>query len=138
MPKDADPETSLPAARRSRKLARAGLILGILPVVLPWPLWGLELLWIGPIDYATWEQCQNFYCPAAIPWEQLACILILGPSILGSVAAMVCGYIGIIHWPRYPTEKLTLFNVSVALGALWTFIFLIIFSMFFSIAGQTL
>lgn len=138
MPDPAEQAVTLPAVRRSRKLARAGMLLGVLPVLLPFPFWGLEILWIAPIARAQWAQCRLFTCPPAAGWERLGALLVLGPSILVAVAALVCGYIGIIHWPRYPTEKKRLFYVGFALGMLWAVIFGMFLLIELSIAGETL
>ncbi len=78
MPEDAEGETPLPAARRSRKLPRAGIILAVLPLILPFPLWQLQLQWIAPISSAAWQQCRSFYCPDVLYWEGLGWLLVLG------------------------------------------------------------
>jgi hypothetical protein len=127
-------------ARRSRKLAAAVTILAILPVILPFPLWGLESLWIGPLDAAAWESCRAFYCPAAAHWETLATYLILGPSMLLAAASFLLGFIGLERSLRHPTSSgnRLLFWVSFYLGLVWLFIFGGILLFFLSIAGGTL
>jgi hypothetical protein len=124
--------------QRSRKLAAAGLILGLLPPVLIGPLAFSYFQWILPRMPNYWPECSSFTCPPQQLVESLAAISVFGPELLSALAAMVCGYIGIKHWPRYPGEKLTLFNLSVALGLLWFLIFGGIFGACLALAGSTL
>ena len=82
MSEQTEPEPLRPAATRSRTLTIAVRVLALLPLLLPLPLYLFELLWIGPLDHAAWEQCRSFTCPAATHWEHLAWMLVLGPSLL--------------------------------------------------------
>lgn len=140
MPEQPQPEPPRPAEKESRKLGVTATALIILPVILPWPLWGLENLWIGPLDYAAWQQCRAFYCPAAAHWETLGTWLILGPSMLLAAASFLLGWIGLLRSRRRPTSQgnKSLFWVSFYLGLLWICIFGVILQFFLDIAGQTL
>src|SRR5579859_4612644 len=112
-------------AHKSWKLAAAVTILAILPLILPFPLWGLESLWIGPLDAAAWESCRAFYCPAAAHWEHLAWMLVLGPSILVGAASILLGYIGLFlsRWRPTSPENVTLLRTSITCGFIWAVIF---------------
>jgi hypothetical protein len=92
-------------------LAVAGMSLGILPPVLIGPLYFVYHLWIAPQ--------QQF-------WSGLGAFYVLGPGVLVALAAIICGYIGIKHWPRYPSENLIWFNLSLALGVVWAGFFWVI------------
>lgn len=138
MSEQIDPEPPRTAATRSRKLTGAVTALVILPVILPFPLWGLERLWIGPLDAAAWASCRAFYCPAAANWETLGTYLVLGPSMLLAGALFLLGFIGLLHSRRHPTsrENRSLFWTSFYCGLLWIFIFGIILQLFLDIAGE--
>lgn len=97
----------LRAEQQSRKLAVAGVILGLLPPFLIGPLYLSYRLWIAP---------QHFF-------PSLEVFYTLGPEIFVAVVALVCGYRGIKHWPRYPSEESMWFNLSLALGVVWLLIF---------------
>ena len=135
MPESDAPEGTLRAIQRSHLLARAGIILGILPPVLVWPLYVIYRLWIARLVPNYWQECQSFSCPPQEFASGLAYLFFLGPSILAAGAAMICGYIGIKYWPRYPTERLIIFNLSIALGMLWMVIFMPIWGAFTMLAG---
>ena len=107
---------SLRAVQRSQKLATTGIILGILPPLLALSLYFSYQQWIEPI-LPSWSECQSFTC------TPLGFIFVFGPGILAACGAIVCGYSGILHWPRHHTEKLMLFNMSLALGAFWLVMF---------------
>ena len=140
MSEQAASEPAPPAERASRKLAAAVAVLAILPVILPFPLWGLERLWIGPLDDAAWAQCQAFYCPAAAHWETLGTWLVLGPSMLLAAAWFLLGFLGLLHSRRHPTPpgNRSLFWASFWCSILWFFILLIFLNIFLAVAGATL
>jgi hypothetical protein len=134
------PQATPRAAARSWELTVTVIILTILPLLLPFPLYRLELLWIAPIDDAAWQQC-GFVCPAAQYVESLAYLLILGPSLLVAVAAVLVGTFGLVRARRHPTSlrKRTLLKVSVICGGVWSGIFgcLLVFAISV-LAGTTL
>ncbi len=47
MPAGAEHGLAPPTTNISRKLGIAAIALIILPVILPWPLWGLASLWLA-------------------------------------------------------------------------------------------
>lgn len=140
MPEQPQPEPPRPTANISRKLGITATTLIILPVILPWPLWGLENLWIGPLDYAAWQQCRSFYCPAAAHWETLATYMILGPSMLLAAASFLLGWIGLLRSRRYPISQgnRPLFWASFWCGILWFIILEVFLQIFLAVAGGTL
>lgn len=113
------------AAARSRKLTTTAIILMILPLLLPFPFYGLAALWIGPAVKEQLLQCASFDCPAAIAWLRLGWFLVLGPSILVGVTSMLLGSIGLFRMRWHPTspENEDLFQVSVIGGFVWVFFF---------------
>lgn len=121
MPEHAEPATPLPAVRRSRKLTAAVVILAILPLLLPFPFYLLNVVWIGPIINEKMLECVSFDCSAALDLERLEVLLILGPSILAAVASLLLGYIGRFQARRRPTspENAALFMVSITCGYAW-------------------
>ncbi len=125
---------------RSWKLTVAAILLAILPPLLPFPLYGLEQLWIGPLDSAAWQQCRAFYCPQAADLERLGAFLVLGPSLLVALALMLLGWIGAMHAHSHPTSSgnRDLFRGSVAFGVIWIALFGCILSFSLSLAGGTL
>lgn len=140
MAEQTSPEPARPTEKRSWKLAVAVAALTILPPILPFPLWSLERLWIGPLDAAAWEQCRAFYCPAAAHWETLGTFLVLGPSMLLVTASILLGFLGVLYSRRHPTlpGNVLMFWVSMSLGALWASILMVILQFFLAVAGGTL
>jgi hypothetical protein len=118
MPEPEESERLLRAVQRSQRLAAAGTILGILPPLLVLAL-SFSFLWIEPL-LPFWSACQSFTC------SPLGYLVVFVPGVLVALAAISCGYRGIRHWPRYPTEALMWFNLSLALGMLWACLFWII------------
>jgi hypothetical protein len=137
MPADAEHEPAPPTTNISRKLGITAIALIILPVILPFPLWGLASLWIGPLDYAAWEQCRSFYCPAAAHWESMEMFLTIGPSMLIAAASILLGMLGLRskRLSTLPGDR-PLFWASFWCGILWFVILGVILQLLVSIAGE--
>jgi hypothetical protein len=101
------------------------LVLLLLPLVLPFPFWGVERLWIGPVIYEKMLACASFDCPPAVDWDRLAWIVVLGPSLLMAVASILLGMIGLFRarWHPISPEQEWLFHGSVIGGFVWALIF---------------
>lgn len=140
MAEQTSPEPARPTEKRSWKLAVAATALIILPLILPWPLWSLEYLWIGPLDHAAWQQCRSFYCPAAAHWETLGTWLILGPSMLLAAASFLLGFLGLLRSNRHPTspKNRSLFWANFWCGILWFVILAVFLNIFLAAAGATI
>lgn len=126
MPEQDTPQSILQAATRSRKLHVSVIALAILPLLLPFPFYGLAVLWIRPVIEETYSGCASFDClnatyPVVTYWLELWCLLVLGPSILVALASILFGTIGLIRARRRPTspENKSLFSVSVECGLVW-------------------
>jgi len=78
-------ESPPPNATRSGKLIALVIILAILPLVLLFPSAFLSLKWIVPALVPALAQCPT-YCPPSTDGERLEWLLILGPSMLTTVA----------------------------------------------------
>jgi hypothetical protein len=121
MSEQAEPETTLPAARHSKKLEVAVLILALLPIVLPIPFLGLNSLWIEPVYEAKLQACPLRDCSDVLTLGRLSMILILGPSVLAALASILLGIIGHIRIHKCSTapEQTGVFTVSVVIGTAW-------------------
>jgi hypothetical protein len=97
----------------------------LLPLVLPFPFWGLELLWIGPKLHEQVLACASFDCPSAVYWDRLAWIVVLGPSLLVAVLSLLLGMIGLLRarWHPISPEQEWLLHGSVIGGFVWALIF---------------
>lgn len=116
----AKPETSLPPARRSKKLVIIATTLDILPLVLPAPFFGLDRLWIAPMYNANLQACPLRDCPVLKTLHILE-TLILGPSILVALASILLGVIGLIriHQRSIAQNQAGTFQLSVVSGVAW-------------------
>ncbi len=125
MPEPEKPWATPHAAPRSRRITIAAILLVLLPLVLPFPFWGLERLWIGPVIEEKVLACASFDCPAAVDWDRLAWIVVLGPSFLVAVGYMLLGIIGLIRARLRPisSEQEWLFYGSVIGGFVWALLF---------------
>lgn len=126
MPEQDTPQSVLQAAKRSRKLHVSVIALAILPLVLPFPFYGLAVLWIRPVIEEIYSGCASFDClnatyPVVTSWLDLWCLLVLGPSLLVALASILLGTIGLIRARRHPTspENKNLFSASVGCGLIW-------------------
>lgn len=125
MPEQPQPEPPRPAARRSRKLPIAVIILAILPLILPFSIVGLAQLRIGPLDNVA-------------NWDSLAGFLLLGPSILVAAASILLGCIGLFYSHRRPTspKNMALFWMSVICGSAWSILFILAWLLIISFADM--
>jgi len=100
------------------------IVLAILPLLLPVPFYGLAALWIFPGVEPRYLPCAAFTCQAATDWNRLGWSLVLGPSLLVAVAALLLGTIGLVRARWHPTspETLALFKKSVVSGVAWAVI----------------
>lgn len=113
------------AAPRSRKLLVAVILLAILPLLLPFPFYGLAQQRIFPAAGEALQQCTDFTCQAATDLEQRGWLLVLGPSFLVALASVLVGMIG-LTWARlHPTspKNMTLFWIIVTWGVIWATLF---------------
>lgn len=119
------PEATPQAAPRSRKLAAAVMTLGILPALLPLPLYVWYLQWLAPVIQAHRLQCPSFTCPAMHSWDSLGWLLVLGPEILVALASVLLGYSGLwrSRWHPISPGNLALLRASVTWGVVWTVLF---------------
>ena len=125
---------------RSWKLTVAAILLVILPPLLPSPLYALEQLWIAPIASAARQQCESFYCQAAVEPERLGALLVFGPSVLFAVASVFFGFITIERSKRRPTSQKEAFllGATVVLGLVWAVFFGFMLWFWMYLAGGTL
>ena len=125
MPEPEKPWAKPLAAPRSRRVTAAAITLVFLPLILPFPFWGVVRLWIGPVIEEKVLACASFDCPAAVDWDRLAWIVILGPSFLVAVGYMLVGIIGLIRarWHPISPEQEWLFHGSVIGGFVWALLF---------------
>ncbi len=140
MPEHAGPEMPLPAARRSRKLAVTMITLLLLPFILPVPLAYGEFLWIYPMSTEQRRQCTSFPCIAAITWDRVGWLFVLGPSILLLLTAIFFGAVGLIRAYKRPTlpEKMEWYQLGVVIGTVLTLLFGCILWVGLLYAGTTL
>ena len=119
------PETPLAPAGRSKKLTFAVVILLILPLVVPFPLYNLAQMWLFPIAREELQQCTDFVCQAATDWERRAWLLVLGPSILAALLSILLGS-GALVWMRRHTispKNVALLWTIVIGGIIWALLF---------------
>jgi hypothetical protein len=122
MSEQAQLETPLPPARRSKKLVIIATTLAFLPLVLPVPFVGLARLWIEPVYEAKLQACPLRDCSDLLTLDRLSMILILGPSVLAALASILLGIIGLIRMPlrtTAPNDIDTTLMFSVIVGILW-------------------
>ncbi|HEY7125457.1 MAG TPA: hypothetical protein VH540_15995 [Ktedonobacterales bacterium] len=139
MPELDEQESTPLVAPRSRKLTVAAMLLAILPPLLPFPLGGLVRLWIGPLDSAAWQQCHDFYCPQAADVEHLATLLVLGPSLLIAVVAIVFSFKKSRLELRNPgSEEVGMLLSLTCMSIIWAVFLGIIMWFYWELAGGTL
>jgi hypothetical protein len=106
-------------------VAATATILLLLPLVLPFPFWGLERLVIAPMIQEQVLACAAFDCPAAVDWDRLGWVVILGPSFLVAVVSMLLGMLGLFRarWHPILPDQEWLFYGSAIGGFVWALFF---------------
>jgi hypothetical protein len=98
----------LPATWQAWTLALAILVLALLPLILPFPLYDLAQQQFFPVIDAQLDQCvHDPICQVVTDEARRVWLLIYGPSILAAVIAFLLGVLALIRARWHPISKIS-------------------------------